>query len=305
MKDYKFSFVILHYLTIEDTIKCVESIEKNCKKYNYNIVIVDNYSSNNTGEKLKQKYSNKEKITVILNKENLGFAKGNNTGFIYAKQNLDPDFIMLINNDTIIIDDEFCSKVIEEYEKSHFAVLGPKIRLKDGSINPVTIDFPGLEQLYAELKILKTEYTANKWPVLKIFYNLYFNIKCILKKLLINMKIISRENVIHDVNKRYENIVLHGCFIIFSKEYINKFDGLYDETFLYREEEILALRLKNNNMLSVYNPEIVIQHNEDSATNAMNKKIRKKIMFMNKHKIQSTNILINLIKESDETSNYL
>ena len=48
----KIVYVILHYYTIEDTRKCVESIIEKEKDNNYEIVVVDNNSPNGTGEEL-------------------------------------------------------------------------------------------------------------------------------------------------------------------------------------------------------------------------------------------------------------
>lgn len=50
------------------------------------IVIVDNASANGTGRELQQLYQGAENIYVILNPENLGFARGNNVGFEFAKK---------------------------------------------------------------------------------------------------------------------------------------------------------------------------------------------------------------------------
>ena len=49
----KVCFVILHFLTIEDTLKCINSICENIRYKNYHIVVVDNGSPNGTGLELK------------------------------------------------------------------------------------------------------------------------------------------------------------------------------------------------------------------------------------------------------------
>ena len=281
----KFSFVILHYITLEDTIKCVESIVKNCKKYDYNIVIVDNGSPNNSGEELISKYSNSKRIKVISSNENLGFAKGNNLGFVYAKNNFNPDFIILCNNDTYLKDEDFCEKIAKEYSKSQFALMGPKIILKDGTLNNVTeanLDIKTLRKQYSKYRM---NYFIAKIPPL-------YGIKQFLKKLLKRGKILSNSK--YDPTKRYEDVIIHGAFLIFSKKYIEMFDGLDDRTFLYREEELLYIRIKNNNLKTVYNPAVRIVHSEDSSTNALNKK---KDLFVFKNALESTKILINDIEE--------
>ena len=91
-----FAFVILHYNTIEDTILCVDSIKENVNS-NYNIVIVDNCSPNGSGKLVKEKYCNDVDIHVILSERNEGFARGNNIGFIFAKERLHSKFIILMN----------------------------------------------------------------------------------------------------------------------------------------------------------------------------------------------------------------
>lgn len=78
-------YVILHYKNIDDTIKCVKSL-KNTTDYSSRYIIVDNGSGDGSGEKLRQLYSNDAQCDVLLLPENLGFSKGNNEGYQYAKQ---------------------------------------------------------------------------------------------------------------------------------------------------------------------------------------------------------------------------
>ena len=132
-KEYKFAFVVLHYITVQDTIECVESILNNIDYQNYIIIIVDNGSKNNSGELLKNKYSDNPKIKVIISKKNLGFAKGNNLGYNFAKYKMDSDFIALINNDTILEQKNFITKIVDKYTNVKFHILGPDIlSTKDG-----------------------------------------------------------------------------------------------------------------------------------------------------------------------------
>lgn len=90
-------YVILHYKNIDDTIKCVKSL-KNTTDYSSRYIIVDNGSGDGSGEKLRQLYSNDAQCDVLLLPENLGFSKGNNEGYQYAKQKYNPDYIVISNN---------------------------------------------------------------------------------------------------------------------------------------------------------------------------------------------------------------
>lgn len=279
----KIGFVILHYYTQKDTISCVESIQTKMKKENYEIVIIDNGSKNESGKLLKKKYENEDKIHVLIQKENLGFAKGNNIGFKYAKEQLKCNYIVLLNNDTCILQEEFFNLIKEEYNKSGFAVLGPKIYLLKNQINPVNLNSLSIQRIKKELR----SDSLNLFFSYIGLYQLYTNTKKWIKKLL-------KKNIVQnlaDVNTYYKNIILHGCCLIFSPIYIEKFNGLDERTFLYHEEELLFYRLQKNKMISVYNPKIEIFHAEDSATNAITVTDRKKRIFVYKNKIKSGEIL--------------
>lgn len=292
--NYVFSFVILHYLTIDDTCLCVESIEKYCSNYNYHIVIVDNGSKNGTGERLVEKYKDSKRIKVIVSEKNLGFANGNNIGFEYSKKHLNADFIILANNDTLLLNSDFCHNVIDEYEKSSFAVMGPKIVLRDGKINPIAYPNLDINVVERQLKRYKASLFCDKHILIYSLKKIYQDVKGILrKKNNVENKVVDDK---FNVNIRHENLLLHGCFFVFSRKYIDLFDGLNNKTFLYREEELLYKRIKDNNLLNVYNPSVVIKHNEDSATNAMNKSSRKKSIFVNENRIKSTEVLLNELK---------
>ncbi len=296
MKKNRFAFVILHYLTITDTEKCINSILKLHKAQDtVQIVIVDNASPNGTGLILKDRYSKDKRITVLLSKENLGFARGNNLGFQYAKNILNADFIITINNDTYITQTDFLEQIAQEYENSKFAVLGPKIILKNNKINNIYSKLQSLEHYKKDLGIMKREYILNQlyfYPAYKYLRTTLSNtLKCIgLKK----------KNIFADPNNRHENIILHGCALIFSKKYINIFDGFDSRTFLYREEELLYLRIKQAQLNNVYNPQIEIHHNEDGSTDAITGGGREKRTFVMKNLIESTKLLIKELEQNEK-----
>ena len=279
----KIVFVILHYQAIEQTINCIKSIKEKICEEEYEIVVVDNNSTNGTGKELKDLYDKDEKVHIILNKENLGFARGNNIGFKYAKEKLNADFIAMINNDTCIVQKDFFEIIKQEYEKSKFAVLGPKIILLNNEINPL---------ITKELTIKNVKKEKNRVIISLIFNYLHIENILIYMKKKIKKHISNNKEDLKSTDNRYENIILHGCCLIFSPIYIEKFDGLDDRTFLYHEEELLYIRLKRNSMLSVYNSNLLIFHEEDAATNAIAKSKNKKRRFIYKNLIKSDKILL-------------
>ena len=53
----------------------------------------------------------------------------------------------------------------------------------------------------------------------------------------------------------------------------------------------------NNDLVSIYNPQLLIFHNEDAATNAITRTKRKKAIFTYKNLIKSNKILLEELKE--------
>lgn len=80
------------------------------------------------------------KLIIIKNKENYGSAKGNNIGMRYAMKTLNPDYILLLNNDTVV-EKEFLMALVEVAESDiRIGMCGAKILRMD---NPKIIDCTG------------------------------------------------------------------------------------------------------------------------------------------------------------------
>lgn len=284
----KVVFVILHYLTTIDTLECIKSIQKNIKYKNYEIVVVDNASNNGSFEELQNEYEVSEKIHLIKNNKNIGFAKGNNVGYVYAKDKLNAEFIFCINNDTIIKDEMFIDEIINYYKQCGFYVLGPNIiSLKDEvRQNPLTT-------------VISTKKEVIK-NIIKYSILLFFNVtkleevkKYILKRLK-KEKVSSVENNAK-IDEIVENVPLHGSCIVFSKDYIEKLDyAFYPETFLYVEEDILFYLCKKNNLKTVYFPNTTIYHKEDSSTDFLMNTESKKRRFLYENILKSLRVFYKL-----------
>lgn len=99
MKAPYVSIVILNYNGALDTVMCIDSIEKMVYK-NYEIVLVDNGSTDDSVAVLKRYIKNKShiKLKLIESKKNLGFAGGCNLGIHYCKYK----YVALLNNDIVV-----------------------------------------------------------------------------------------------------------------------------------------------------------------------------------------------------------
>lgn len=269
-KMFKLSFIILHYVALDETKEAVNSIFQkiDLSTSEYAIVIVDNASPNGSGKLLENEYRPYTNVFVIINEENKGFSAGHNCGFKFAKSKLCSRYIVLMNNDILILSNNFYSQIESDYKKYRFAVLGPRVYINDnenGMSNPANIE----DYKSARLKI-------KRWDCrILLFFNalgidIYYarlrrwlpdKVRALLKE---------RKSGTKDIeyySQPHENVLLHGCFWIFSPLYINHFDGLDEVTFMYHEEIILYRKVKSNNMKMVYDPDIKIFHGDHISTN--------------------------------------
>lgn len=291
----KVVFVILHYLTTKDTKECIDSILNSINYENYEIVVVDNGSSNQSGEQLTNHYINTQKIHVLMLDKNLGFAQGNNVGYEYAKYKLNARFIIMINNDMIFTQNDFIEKVINIYSEHKYDILGPDIvsLVDHGHQNPVEngltdVNEKKLYKFYRRTKIL--------------LYLNYLNLDKVAQTAKESL-IIKRKN--QEINEKKENIfncMLHGSCLIFSPAYIDSYEGLFEKTFLYLEEDIIYYLAQIRNQKLMYSPEIMVYHKEDSSTNAFQSNDMKKRRFKYKNLLFSIRVFLELVKK--EAINY-
>jgi hypothetical protein len=92
------SVVILSYNNWELTAACLDSVRRQGDYPNLQIIVVDNASTDETPKKLTAVAKEDDRIELILNDKNLGFAAGNNAGIRAARG----DYVILLNNDTYV-----------------------------------------------------------------------------------------------------------------------------------------------------------------------------------------------------------
>ncbi len=115
----KVSIIIPHWNGIETLSECIQSLIKTRFK-SYEIIIVDNASSDGSQKWIKQEYPN---IILIENNKNYGYAGGCNIGATKAKGEL----IVFLNNDTIQ-DPDWLATMVEFIDKNkNIAAVQPKI----------------------------------------------------------------------------------------------------------------------------------------------------------------------------------
>lgn len=257
----KLSIIILSYNTKDLTISCINSIINLYKKeFNdgkFEIILVDNASSDETVKKVKEHWQNFKQIRVVENKQNFGFSKGNNLGAKKAKG----DVLFFLNSDTEIKDSGLL-KMIEYLEKhQEVGVLGGKLINIDGTIQRSAGKF------------------FNLWNVFLMLMGMErFGLLRFAKR-----------------QESYVDWVSGACMMI-KKTLFEKIKGFDEYFFMYVEDLELCFRIKKYGYKTSFYPDIKILHKELGSSNrsfAIINIYKGLLYFYKKHK---SKLEYNLIK---------
>jgi len=137
------SIIILNWNSLKDTSECLESLQQ-MDYSNYEVIVVDNGSEGDDVSILRERFG--DYIHIIENEKNYGFAEGSNIGIRYAFQSSNPDYILLLNGDTVV-DADFLMQLVKVAESSDsIGAVQSKLIRKD---NPDIIDSAG-QAIYAD-----------------------------------------------------------------------------------------------------------------------------------------------------------
>lgn len=220
----KVFIIILHWNGWPDTLDCLGSLKK-IDYPNYEVVIVDNGSTDDSLEHLKD-------FSVNRNQENLGFAGGNNVGIKHALEK-GADYVLLLNNDTIL-HPKFLKELVKVGENNKkIGILGPTIYFHNkpriwfagGKINKILTK--GTHLGYAQWG--KSDFPhldGGSWT----------------------------SNIYREVD------YITGCCFLIKGEVIEKIGLMNEDYFLYYEDADWCLRARNKGFKCVLVPKAKIWH---------------------------------------------
>ncbi len=278
------AIIVLNWNGWTDTIQCIESIHR-LSNADYDIILVDNRSSDDSIENIRRycketgragvpdnttiylfelfedeggrsepnlsSYLHQDscqRMILIKNHENYGYARGNNIGIRFGLNVLKSDYILILNNDVIIGDRMMLNKLLESAESdSSIGAVSPVLRSTNGEVQRTcTRNLPG-------------------------FLDFIFVYTFIGQRLLKENRIWkSHFNYAYSFDRPAEFDVLGGSCILFRSQAIAEI-GLFDEnTFLYWEEYIIGCKLAGHGWKSVLRPDAEIIHKGESCIENLN-----------------------------------
>ena len=256
MYEKKVAAVVLNYNSSEDCRKCISYLKKQIYP-NLSIIVVDNASSDVNEQVRLNKLCESQKIELIVNKENLGFSAGNNTGLRSAIKN-GADWMLVINPDVELRDPRYISYVMEQLPRwPQAAVIGTNVLLPSKERQNPMREITAFEEIFWPLEFLKQK--MGLW------------------------------DGYHSKNETGYCEKVSGCCFFVSKEFLEKNNYLDENVFMYCEEPILSKCVIKQGYKELYIKESTANHEhysvqkQGTSSTKMTMFIQSRIYYINKY----------------------
>ncbi|MCD6520994.1 MAG: glycosyltransferase family 2 protein [Anaerolineae bacterium] len=272
------AIIIVNYNTRDDLHRCLSSIRQSRGPLHYEVVVVDNSSSDGSAEMVREKHPWVQHL--VVNDYNGGYAYANNIGLRllgYAQgrplEEL-PRYALLLNPDTVLPPEALAEMVAFMDAHPDVGVVGPKLVREDGSLDKACRrSFPTPAVSFYRLSGL-----AKLFPKSRRFgrYNLTYL----------------------DENEQADVDAVVGAFMLMRSEALEQ-AGLLDEAFfMYGEDLDLCYRIKEHGWRVVYNPAVTVLHRKGAASRKASRRAIRAFydamkIFHDKHYRAQTFFLIN------------
>lgn len=264
------SIVISSYNTRDLLKKTLVSVYKKIKNINFEVILIDDASSDETSEMIKKYFP---KIKNITNNTNLGYSKNYNMGTRKARG----EYILHLNSDVEFLNAEPLREAIA-FMKNHrnVGLIGCKILKADGRLElPCRRSFPTPMNVFFQSVGLSKIFPKNKF-----FGNYYLTYL--------------------DENKVTEVDCIMGAFMLIKREAIRKIGYLDENFFIYGEDIDFCYRTRKAGWKIIYFPELVIKHIHGGTTNKFRLKYiwhfhYAMFQYYNKHFARKRSLFFNLM----------
>lgn len=154
----KISIIVLCYNQLDLTQKCVDSILKYTAYPNYELILVDNNSTDDTAQWLQEAEKASERVKIVLNKTNRGFAGGNNDGIKAS----DGDYIVLLNNDTVVTRG-WLTGLLKRFRNEKVGMVGP-VTNSIGNEAMIQTSYSGMDDMRMFAYLYTDKHMGENYP---------------------------------------------------------------------------------------------------------------------------------------------
>lgn len=222
------SIVVVTFNTAQVTFNCIKSIFETQPQINFEVILVDNGSIDNTLNLIKESFP---LVKLVVLEKNYGFSFANNRGIDISIAN----HILLLNSDTLILKDSienlYFSAVNNNYE-----IVAPILLNSDFSVQRSWFNFPSTIKIFFRItNLYLLFYSASDSWLFKTF--------TLSKKPAFMVKNITVDTVM--------DYLSFACILI-NRDVINKIGNLDENLFFYHEDCEYGIRAHKNNYRLLY-----------------------------------------------------
>jgi len=234
----KLSIIIVNYNVKYFLEQCLLSVEESIADFDFEVIVVDNNSSDGSIEYLTPKFPH---VKFIANTDNPGFAKANNQGIRLSKG----DYILLLNPDTVLGENVLANVCAFMDDKPQCGAAG--VKMINGSGEFLAESKRGFPTPW--VSFCKISGLTALFPKSRLFgkYHLRY----------------LDENKIHIID------VLAGAFIMVKREAFDKAGLLDEDFFMYGEDIDLSYRIVRAGYKNYYLPQTIIHYKGESTKQDM------------------------------------
>lgn len=249
------SIIIVNYNTKQLLEDCIQSIYDKTDGVLFEIIVVDNASTDGSQEAIKTKFP---AVILIESEINLGFGKANNLGATYAKGAL----LFLLNSDTILFENSV--KILNEF------FLSEEKRLNIGVLGAILVDQAYKINGFGSHFPICSEENKNNLrgiPIVKWF-------------------VATPQKQDYDFgNECFEIDYVIGADMFLRRKLFEEMNGFCEDFFMYYEESDLQKRIHNTGLKQYILTKTKIIHLEDGSGKAIQRYSNRKRIIVHKSRI--------------------
>ena len=240
------SIIIVNYKNYSLTIKCINSVIENLKSVDYEIIVCDNASPNESYDELSKKFGDIDNIKIIKNGSNAGFGAANNL----CVEKSQGKYILFLNPDVVVLDDAIEKMLYKIKSNDKVGAISGKLLNDDYTIQ------------YSCRRVLPLgQFILVRTPLSKLM-----NKK---KKEYINDMYLMKD-FDHNSEKSVDWVM--GACILMRKDEFIELGGFSKEYFMYFEDVDLCCKVRKSGKDVIYLPEAKMLHlHNQESTKKINK----------------------------------
>lgn len=246
------SIIVVSWNTKELLINCIESIISYAKDIDYELIVVDNASTDGSLEYLENRLIGSNQ-TLIKNDSNTGFAFANNQGFAISKGK----YIALVNSDIKVHENAIQNLLKTLNHNPKIGAISCDLRGDDNISQSIHRRFPNF------LTVLFTRTRIGAW---------------------LDHRILKKKYVNHYLYKDIDRVGLKyidqaaAAFLLLKRNVVNTINGLFSESFpIYGNDVDLCKRIHLSSYQVAVDYDVKVWHKGSASTKQLSKELSKNI----------------------------